>query len=114
MSKLAYIAGLCYFPLIIAYMVFADGAMMWDKLYFVLEKALLCAALLGCIEKDLYLNRKRLFLSIIVLNCLFLAYIAIDWSEVFVMDRLAVGAASLIYIIVLLINFFSNDRAGKR
>lgn len=111
MSKLAYIAGLCYFPLIIAYMVFATDAVIWDKIYFVLEKALLCAALLGCIEKELFLNRKRLFISIIILNFLFLAYIVVDWSEVYVMDRVAVGGASLIYIIVLLINFFSHDRA---
>lgn len=114
MSKLAYIAGLCYFPLIIAYMVFADGSKLWDKMYFVLEKTLLCAALLCCIGKELYLNRKRLFLSIIVLNCLFLAYIVVDWSEVFVMDRVAVAGASLLYIIVLLINFFSHDRARQR
>ena len=110
MSKTLYIVGLLYFPLIIAFMIFANGSLIWDKFYFVLEKSLLCTALFFCFERELIQTRKRILLSLLVLNIIFLGYIVIDWEEVYNMNIYAVAIASSIYIICLLLNLIYHDR----
>jgi hypothetical protein len=110
MSKVAYIASLVYFPAIVFYMIFAGESMIWDKLYFFLEKGLLCTFIIRAISVEIIPQRKRLFFSLLLLNIVFLVYICIDWGDVFVMGWNTVVIATIIYLIVLILNIMLYDR----
>jgi hypothetical protein len=110
MSRWLYIAGLAYFPAIITFMWFADESLFWDKFYFIIEKTLLCIALFCAVEKEVVRVRKRLALSLVALNLVFLIYIVTDWSEVVMFDNYTILVACLIYLGVLILNIYKHDR----
>lgn len=105
-----------YFPAMIFYMLFAGEHAIWDKMYFLLEKSLICVLLFSYIDTEIRKSRKNIALNLSILQIIFVLYIIVDWNEAFVMDRVVLFGASFLYILALLINLlisFRHDRKRK-
>lgn len=95
-------------------MLFADDSVFFGKFYFFIEKSLLCALLFDYFQVNIFSSRKNIAFALLILQILFILYIVLDWQSELRMDYLTALAASLLYIIALIVNFISYDRKGKR
>ena len=109
MRRAAYIAVLGYIPLMILAILSPD-TMVWNKLYFLLDNALLCTLLFALGRSELVKIKRYIFYLASIPQIALIIYIIVDWQEKERTNLLIACIMALTLLVITPLTLILHDR----